>query len=114
MRLFLYHILDWTNFVFFLFTLDRCSQRFHQIVRKNLFFFYIFIGPESGHWQCLSVTDSLTNSLTPSCLVNLIDVTLTCEDANSKLVKVVTIADVDAEDHVGSSLFHIWELTFGP
>ena len=50
------------------------------------------------------VSDSLTNSLTPSCLVNLIDVTLTCEDANSKLVEVVTVADVDAEDYVGNSL----------
>ena len=60
------------------------------------------------------VSNSLTNSLTHSCLVNLIDVTLACEDANSKLVKVVTVADVDAEDHVGNSLVHIWELTFGP
>ena len=47
---------------------------------------YIFIGPESDHWLCLSLTDSLTNSLTNCCLVNLIDVTLACEDANSKLV----------------------------
>ena len=47
-------------------------------------------------------------------MVNLIDVTLACEDANSKLVKVVTVADVDSEDHVGNSLFQIWELTFGP
>ena len=46
------------------------------------------------------VSDSLTNS----CLVNLIDVTLACEDANSKLLEVVTIADVNAEDHVGNSL----------
>ena len=37
-----------------------------------------------------------------------------CEDANSKLVEVVTIADVDAEEHVGNSLLQIWELTFGP
>ena len=58
------------------------------------------------------VTNSLTHSLTPCCLVNLIDVTLTCEDANSKFVEVVTVADVDAEDHVGNSLL-IWELTFG-
>ena len=36
--------------------------------------------------------------------------TLRCEDANSKLV--VTVADVDAEVHVGNSLL-IWELTFG-
>ena len=47
-----------------------------------------------------------------SCLVKLIDVTLACEDANSKLVDVVTVADVDAEVHVGNSLL-IWELTFG-
>ena len=40
--------------------------------------------------------------------------TLACEDANSKLVEVVNVADVDAEDHVGYSLLQIWELTFGP
>ena len=39
--------------------------------------------------------------------------TLTCEDANSKLVEVVTVADVDSEDHVGNSLLQIWELMFG-
>ena len=44
--------------------------------------------------------------------MNLIDVTLACEDANSKLV--VTVADVDSEDHVGHSLLQIWEQTFGP
>ena len=47
------------------------------------------------------------------CLVNLIDVTLACKNANSKLVEVVTVADVDAEDNVGNSLLQIWELTFG-
>ena len=57
---------------------------------------------------------SLTDSLTDSCLVNLTDVTLACEDANSKLFEVVTVAHVDAEDHVGNSLLQIWELTFGP
>ena len=40
--------------------------------------------------------------------------TLACKDANSKLVEVVTVADVDAEDHVGNGLLQIWELTFGP
>ena len=39
---------------------------------------------------------------------------LACGDANSKLVEVVTVAHVDAEDHVGNSLLQIWELTFGP
>ena len=58
------------------------------------------------------ITNSLTNSLTDSCLVNLIYVSLACEDGNSKLVEVVTVADVDAKDHVGNSLL-IWELTFG-
>ena len=40
--------------------------------------------------------------------------TLACEDANSKLVEVVTVADVDADDKVGNSLLQFWELTFGP
>ena len=39
---------------------------------------------------------------------------LACEDANSKLVEVVTVADVDEKDRVGNSLLQIWELTFGP
>ena len=38
--------------------------------------------------------------------------TLACKNANSKLVEVVTIADVDAEGHVGNSLLQIWVLTF--
>ena len=38
--------------------------------------------------------------------------TLRCEDGNSKLVEVFTVADVDSEDHVGNSLL-IWELTSG-
>ena len=40
--------------------------------------------------------NSLTDSLTHSCLVNLIEMTLVFEDANSKLVELVTVADVDA------------------
>ena len=40
--------------------------------------------------------------------------TLVCEDANSKLVEAVSVADVDAEDNVGNSLLQIWELMFGP
>ena len=39
--------------------------------------------------------------------------TLACEDAYSKLVEVVTVAEVDSKDHVGNSLLQIWELTFG-
>ena len=50
------------------------------------------------------VTNRVTDSLSHSCLVNLIDVTLACEDANSNLVDVVTVAD---EDNVGNNLLQI-------
>ena len=60
---------------------------------------FIIIEPESDHCLLLSVTDSLTNC----CLVDLFDVTL----ANSKLVEVVTVADVGDEDRVGNSLLQI-------
>ena len=39
--------------------------------------------------------------------------TLACEDANSKLVEVVTVADVDDEDRDSNSLLQIWKLRFG-
>ena len=39
----------------------------------------------------------------------MIDVTLACEDANSKLVEVVTVAD---EDRVGNNLLQILKLRF--
>ena len=55
----------------------------------------------------------VTHSLTPCCLVNLIDVTLVCEDAKSKLVEVVTVADISDEDRAGNSLLQIWMLRFG-
>ena len=64
--------------------------------------------------MAMLVSDSLPNSLTHCCLVNLIDVTLACKDANSKIVEAVSVADVDAEDNVGNSLLQIWELMFGP
>ena len=41
----------------------------------------------------------------PFSFVDLIDVTLTCENANSKLVEVVTVADVD--------VVQVWKLKFG-
>ena len=55
----------------------------------------------------------VTNSPTPWPLVDLIDVTLAFEYANSKLVEVVTVANVDDEDRAGNSLLQIWELRFG-
>ena len=39
--------------------------------------------------------------------------TLACEDAYSKLVEVVTVADVSDEDRVCNSLLQIWKLRFG-
>ena len=48
----------------------------------------------------------VSNSLTHSCLVNLIDMTLACKDTNSKLVDIVTV--VDDEDCIGNSLLQIW------
>ena len=38
---------------------------------------------------------------------------LAYEDANPKLVEVVTVADVDAEKRVGNSLLQIRKLRFG-
>ena len=38
---------------------------------------------------------------------------LACEDANSNLVEVVTLADVSDEDRVGNGLLQIWKLRFG-
>ena len=40
----------------------------------------------------------------------MLDATLACEDANSKLVDIVTVANVDDEDRVGNSLLQILEL----
>ena len=34
--------------------------------------------------------------------------TLLCEDTNSKLVEVFTVANVDAEEHVDNSLVEIY------
>ena len=45
--------------------------------------------------------------------MNLIDVTLACEYGNSKLIEVVTVANVDDEDRVGNSMLQIWKLRNG-
>ena len=39
--------------------------------------------------------------------------TLACEDAHSKLVEVVAVADGDDENRVGNSLMQIWKVRFG-
>ena len=53
----------------------------------------------------------VTDSLTDSCLVNLIDVTLASEDAYSKLVEDVTTTNISDEARVGNCLLQIWKLT---
>ena len=76
------------------------------IILLTIVCMFFFIGPESDHWECLSVTHSLSNSR----LVNLIDVTLACEEAYSKLVEVVILADDSDEDRVGNNLLkaEVW------
>ena len=39
--------------------------------------------------------------------------TLACEDANSKLVEFVTVADVDDEKRFEDSFVQFWKLKFG-
>ena len=39
--------------------------------------------------------------------------TLACKDANSKLVEVITVADVDAQKSVDDSLVQVQMLKFG-
>ena len=56
-------------------------------------------------YACHWLTDWLINWLTHSCLVSLIDVTLAWEDANSKLVDVVTVVD---EDRVVDFEAEVW------
>ena len=53
------------------------------------------------------VSNSLTDSLTHSVTFSKLDV-----DANSKLVEVVNVADVDDEDRDSNSLLQIWKLRF--
>ena len=39
--------------------------------------------------------------------------TLACDDDNSKLVEVVTVAQVDDEIRVHNIFVHIWKVKFG-
>ena len=55
----------------------------------------------------------MINSHTDSCLVDLTDVTLAFEDANSKLLDVVSVADVGAKECVDDNLVKILKLKFG-
>ena len=59
---------------------------------------------QSSEFLFRSLAILVTHSLTKSCLLNLIDVTLACGDGNSKLVEVVTVVEVDDEKRVDNSL----------
>ena len=96
---------------------DRC--RFRLLPRQesvitlqgqglqNRFFFLSDPSP------IILLSTLVTHWLTHSCLVDLIDVTMVCEDSNPKLVEVVTVADIDAEKHIDDNLVQIWKLKFG-
>ena len=79
-----------------------------MILDKRFFYFYYRTRVRS-----LAMLVTKTHSLTNSCSVNLIDLTLACEDDNSKLVEVVSVAHVDDEKRVGNSLVQIRKVRFG-
>ena len=54
----------------------------------------------------------VTNSLT-HCLIDLIDATLTFEDANSNFLDVVSVADINALECEDYRLVEIMKLMFG-
>ena len=55
----------------------------------------------------------VSNWVTHCCLVDLTGVTLDFEYTNSKLLDVVSVADVDAEERVDDNLVEILKLSFG-
>ena len=81
-----------------------------------IFFFLSDPSPITDHWLPLSLTDWLADWLINCSLVDLIDVTLACEDDNSKLVEVVTIAEVQSWSRlcflVWSGLVKIFKFRF--
>ena len=79
-----------------------------MILDKRFFYFYY-----RTRVRLLAMLVTKTHSLTNSCSVNLIDLTLACEDDNSKLVEVVSVAHVDDEKCVGNSLMQIRKVRFG-
>ena len=56
------------------------------------------------------VSNSLNNSLTHPRLVDLVEVALAFEDANSKFVEIVTVAHVGNQKHVDNILVQIWKV----
>ena len=123
----------WWPIIWPILKLMRCTVRLGMPLCTNLAVFFLncskrlWLLPLLNIWQTISgellrilqfflsdpspiignTCHSLPKRLTPSCLVNLIDVTLACEGTYSKLVEVVTVPDVDDEDRVGNSLLQI-------
>ena len=61
----------------------------------------------------MSLSDPSPIIAAHSCLADLTDVTPAFEDANSKLLHVVSFVDVDDEEHVDNSLVKALKLRFG-
>ena len=60
------------------------------------------------YWtQVQSLATLVSDSLTGCCLVDLTDVILAFEDANSKLIHVFSVADGDGMEHIDISLVKI-------
>ena len=75
------------------------------------YFFVIWVVKKRFH-LISQLTRSLAHCLSDCCLVDLIDVTMAFKDANSKLLDVVSVADVDAKERVDDSLVKILKLHF--
>jgi len=93
--------------------LELFQFHFHFSKRSEGIFYLtycIFIGP-NPIIGCLPL--SLTKSLNNQCCLYLTDVPLAFEDANIKILDVVSVADIDAEERVEDSLVEILMLKFG-
>ena len=95
-------------------TQGRLNYHYHFITNHHCFIWIFYqTQAQSISCACHPLTHWLTNWLNDSRFVNLIELTLACEDDNSKLVKVVTVADVDDEKRADNSLVQIWKVKFG-
>ena len=79
----------------------QLSNQFRNFLATSRLSKYSFYRTES-------MATLVTNSFTNCGLVNLIEVALASEDANSKLVEVGTVADIDAKKCVDGSWVRIF------
>ena len=100
--------------IVFAFACSLYAPRIHSSAKILLAAHYFLSDPSPIiGYACHSLPNSLTHSLTHCCLVNLIDVTLVCEDANSKLVEVCYCCWCLRWGSCWQQLLQIWELRFG-